>query len=98
MGGLGGHTSGDIFLCFATGNQGLVSSYKLSDPTLSVALRMLSNNHITVLFEAVVEATEEAILNAMLAAETTTGINGNTVYALPHDRLVEVMAKYRPHT
>jgi D-aminopeptidase len=96
MGGLGGHTSGDIFLCFATGNQGLVSSYKLADPTLSVPLRMLSNNHITVLFEAVVEATEEAILNAMVAAETMTGINGNTVYALPHDRLVEVIAKYAP--
>jgi D-aminopeptidase len=96
VGGLGGHTSGDIFLCFATGNQGLVSSYKLNDPTLSVSLRMLSNNHITALFEATVEATEEAILNAMIAAETTTGINGNTVYALPHERLLEVMEKYAP--
>jgi D-aminopeptidase len=96
MGGLGGHTSGDIFLCFATGNEGLISSYKLDDPTLSVPVKMLSNNHITALFEAVVEATEEAILNAMVAAETTTGINGNRVYALPHDRLVEVMERYRP--
>ena len=98
MGGLGGHTSGDIFLCFATGNSGLISSYKMDDPTLAVPVKMLSNNHITALFEAVVEATEEAILNAMVAAETTTGINGNTVYALPHDRLVEVMEKYRPRT
>jgi len=57
---------------------------------------MLSNNHITPLFEAVVEATEEAILNALVAAETMTGINGNTVHRLPHDRLVEVMAAYRP--
>ena len=57
---------------------------------------MLSNNHITALFEATVEATEEAILNAMVAAETMTGIDGNTAYALPHDRLLEVMAKYRP--
>jgi D-aminopeptidase len=96
MGGLGGHTSGDIFLCFATGNSGLVSSYKMDDPTLAVPVKMLSNNHITALFEAVVEATEEAILNAMVAAETMTGTNGNTVYALPHDRLVEVMEKYRP--
>ena len=96
MGGLGGHTSGDIFLCFATGNQGLISSYKLNDPTLSVPLRMLSNNHITALFEATVEATEEAILNAMVGAETMTGINGNTVYALPHAQLLEVMEKYAP--
>jgi D-aminopeptidase len=96
MGGLGGHTSGDIFLCFATGNSGLISSYKMDDPTLSVPVKMLSNNHITPLFEAVVEATEEAILNAMVSATTTTGINGHTVYALPHDRLVEVMEKYRP--
>jgi len=96
MGGLGAHTSGDIFLCFATGNQGLISSYKLNDPTLTVPLTMLSNNHITPLFEAVVEATEEAILNALVAAETMTGINGNTVHRLPHDRLVEVMAAYRP--
>jgi len=96
MGGLGSHSSGDIFLCFATGNQGLISSYKMNDPTLTVPLKMLSNNHITPLFEAVVEATEEAILNALVAAETMTGINGHTVYALPHDRLVEVMAKYRP--
>jgi D-aminopeptidase len=96
MGGLGGHTSGDIFLCFATGNSGLVSSYKMDDPRLAVPVKMLSNNHITALFEAVVEATEEAILNAMVAADTMTGISGNTVYALPHDRLVEVMEKYKP--
>jgi len=68
----------------------------MDDPRLAVPVKMLSNNHITALFEAVVEATEEAILNAMVAADTMTGISGNTVYALPHDRLVEVMEKYRP--
>ena len=93
---LGGHTSGDIFLCFATGNSGLVSSYKMDDPTLAVPVKMLLEQPHHPLFEAVVEATEEAILNAMVAATTTTGINGNTVYALPHDRLLEVMEKYKP--
>ena len=55
---------------------------------------MLANQHLSALFEAVVQATEEAIVNAMVAAETMTGINGNTVYALPHDRLRLVLAKY----
>ena len=55
---------------------------------------MLSNNQINPVFAATVNATEEAIINAMVAAETMTGVNGNTVYALPHDRLKQVMKKY----
>ena len=53
--------------------------------------------HHAVLFEAVVEATEEAIVNALVAAETMNGRDGNTAYKLPHDRLIEVMNNYR-HT
>ena len=54
---------------------------------------MLSNDHNTGLFLATVQATEEAIVNALVAAETMTGINGNTVYALPHDRLRDALRK-----
>ena len=55
---------------------------------------MLSNDQLTPLFAAVVQATEESILNALVAAKTMTGINGNKVFALPHDRLKEVLKKY----
>jgi L-aminopeptidase/D-esterase-like protein len=88
MGGLGGNTSGDIFLAFSTANPGAASR------DVAANLQMLPNDQITPLFAATVEAVEEAILNAMVAAETMTGINGNTAHALPHDRLVEVLRKY----
>ena len=55
---------------------------------------MLDNEGIDPLFAATAQATEEAIVNALVAAETMTGINGNTVYALPRDRLVEALQKY----
>ncbi len=55
---------------------------------------MLPNDRINPVFLATVQATEEAIINAMIAAETMTGGDGNTVYAIPHDRLKEVMRKY----
>jgi D-aminopeptidase len=55
---------------------------------------MLPNDRINPIFLATVQATEEAIINAMIAAETMTGVNGNTVFAIPHDRLKEVMKKY----
>ena len=57
-------------------------------------LKMLPNEKIGPLFRATVDATEEAIVNALIAAETMTGINGNKVHALPHDRLREVLKKY----
>jgi len=90
-GGGGENSSGDIFLAFATGNRGL--SPEGASP-LSVPLRMLHDDHISELFWAAIEATEEAILNSMLAAETMTGRDGITFHALPHDRLVEVMRRY----
>jgi D-aminopeptidase len=55
---------------------------------------MLPNERIDPIFLAAVQATEEAIINAMVAAETMEGINGNTVYAIPHDRLRAVLEKY----
>jgi L-aminopeptidase/D-esterase-like protein len=58
-------------------------------------LAMLPNERITPLFNATAQATEEAIVNALVAAETMTGVDGHTVYALPHDRLRAVLRKYQ---
>jgi L-aminopeptidase/D-esterase-like protein len=55
---------------------------------------MLSNDRINGIFDATVQATEEAIINALVAAETMSGVNGRTVEALPHDRLRAVMKQY----
>jgi D-aminopeptidase len=94
MGGTGSHSSGDLFLCFATGNRGLPHTTFVRDPRLAADVRSVNDHVISPLFEAVIEATEEAILNAMIAAETMTGRDGITAHALPHDRLVEVMAAH----
>ncbi len=88
MGGLGEDSSGDIFLAFSTANPGAASD------TAAAALIMLPNERINPVFEAAVGATEEAIVNAMLAAETMTGADGNRVFALPPARLVAAMRKY----
>jgi D-aminopeptidase len=93
-GGFGEHTSGDIFLAFSTGNRGLPASEYSDESPLTVPLMMLSNTYITDLFDAVVEATEEAIVNTLLAAQTMTGRDGVTAYALDHDRLIDVMRHY----
>ena len=87
-GGIGGNSSGDIFIAFSTANSGA------GKETTVANVKMLPNDRINPIFAATVQATEEAIINAMVAAETMTGINGNTVYAIPHDRLKEVMRKY----
>ena len=84
-GGIGARSSGDFGLCFATGNRRLDSD----EPELQ--LRMLNDGRIDPIYEAVIDAVEESILNALLAAETMTGRNGNTVYALPHDSLLEAL-------
>lgn len=88
MGGTGGNSSGDIFIAFSTANQ----DAKKTRETATVS--MLPNEMINPIFNATVDATEEAIVNALVAAETMTGANGNTVYALPHDRLREVLKRY----
>jgi D-aminopeptidase len=84
-----GNTSGDIFLAFSTANV-----IPQQDPPKVLEARLLSTDEINPVFRAVVEATEESVINALMKAETMTGINGNTVHALPYDRLAAVMAKY----
>jgi D-aminopeptidase len=90
-GGGGEHDSGDIFLAFATGNRNL----RAEDHSDAITrdLVMLDDDHITALFWAAIEATEEAIVNSLLAARTMSG-NGVTFHALPVDRLLEVMRRY----
>jgi D-aminopeptidase len=96
MGGVGAHSSGDFFVCFATGNRDVLPDPEddRAEMPRTVDVGMLSDPHITPLFEAVVDATEEAIVNALLAARTMTGRDGVTAHALPRDRLLDVMAKY----
>ena len=88
VGGIGANSSGDIFLAFATGNRGLPGA-KASAPLLA-SCQMVANDRMTPLFEACAEATEEAILNALCMATTTTGIEGRTMHALPLDRVREI--------
>jgi D-aminopeptidase len=90
-GGIGANSSGDIFLAFSTGNRGLGAS---GESTGIRPVQMLLNEKITVLFEAVAEAVEEAIVNALCSATTMTGADGRTAHAIPLDRLCEVMRKY----
>jgi D-aminopeptidase len=94
VGSVGGHSSGDLFVCFATGNDLPLDTAAEAPARSTVPVTMLSDGHITRLFEACVDATEEAVLNALLAAETMTGRDGITAYALPHDRLADAMARY----
>jgi D-aminopeptidase len=93
-GGVGEHYSGDIFIAFSTANRGLPAVEMGDTSPLTVTLTMLSNPHITSLFDAVVEATEEAIVNALLAAETMTGRDGITAHALGADRLAALMRRH----
>jgi D-aminopeptidase len=91
MGSYASHGSGDLFVAFATGNRDLSRHAGEDDPRETVELRMVVDEHINPLLEAVAEATEEAIVNALLAAETMTGRDGITAHALDHDRLREIM-------
>jgi D-aminopeptidase len=93
-GGVGEHTSGDLFIAFATGNRGMTSGELGASEPLTVPLRMLSNAYITPLFDAVVEATEEAIVNAILQAGTMVGRDGITAHGLDAERLVEVLRDF----
>jgi L-aminopeptidase/D-esterase-like protein len=88
MGGRGENSSGDIFIAFSTANPEAARATGLA------TLTMLPNEAINPLLRATVDATEEAIVNAMIAAEDMVGINGNKVYAIPHQRLQEVLKKY----
>jgi D-aminopeptidase len=92
-GGTGGHTSGDLFIAFATGND--LAPDDEDRPSIRIdAVRSAGDGTIDALFDGVIEATEEAIVNALVAAETMVGRDGITAHALPHDRLLEVMRRY----
>jgi len=93
-GGGGEHSSGDLMIAFSTANHEKLASYKMDQPPDAFDVTMLPDGAITELFWATIEATEEAILNALIAAETSVGRDGVIAYALPHDALVDVMARY----
>lgn len=90
MGSMSGDGSGDIFLAFSTGNRDV----ERADGTAPLPVLAFPNSEISRLFTGVVEATEEAIVNAICMATTTTGANNRVAHAIPLDRLTEVMAKY----
>ncbi len=89
VGGRGENGSGDIFIAFSTGNPGAFQREKFAK------LDELPNDLINPLFEATVQAVEEAIINAMVAAETMEGINGNKAYGLPHRLVIDLLKKYK---
>ena len=87
-GSISGNSSGDIFIAFSTANP-----HADAEPGPNT-VKTVSNERISPLFSATVEATEEAIVNAMVGAKTMTGIDGRTVIALPHDKLQQTLKKY----
>jgi D-aminopeptidase len=89
-GSLGGNGSGDIFLAFSSANPNTARG----DENGLAAIHALSNDHLDPVFFAAVHATEEAIINSMIAAETLTGRDGLTVRAIPHNELREVLKRY----
>ena len=95
MGSTANHSSGDIVLAFATGNRGLATT---DEPGVAAPVthdvRMVPDNRMTPLFKATVEATEAAIVNALLSADTLTGRDDITAHALDHERLLDVMARF----
>ncbi|HTS15495.1 MAG TPA: P1 family peptidase [Candidatus Sulfotelmatobacter sp.] len=92
VGGTGANDSGDLILAFSTAQRG-VTAVERDGPV--VILRALAIDHLDPLFVAVIEATEEAIWNALVAASTMTGRDGITAHAIPHDRLLEVWHRAR---
>jgi L-aminopeptidase/D-esterase-like protein len=88
VGGTGGNGSGDIFIAFSTANQKAFS--RNSETTIS----LFSNDMMNSLFTATIQATEEAIINALVAGKTMKGINDNTVPGLPHDAVLKILKDY----
>ncbi|MGB4772837.1 MAG: P1 family peptidase [Chitinophagaceae bacterium] len=88
VGGYGQNGSGDIFIAFSTANTNAFQREAFSNAVI------LPNDEINPLFEATAQATEEAIVNALVAAETMEGINGNKSFALPHQKVVDILKKY----
>jgi L-aminopeptidase/D-esterase-like protein len=88
MGGIAGMGSGDLFLAFSTAATGTADARRVAK------VEMLAEQAIDPIYEATVQATEEAITNAMVAARTMTGADGYRVPALPHEALREVLARH----
>jgi len=88
VGGRGENGSGDIFIAFSTANEAAFNREKV------VGVKQFPNDRINPLFEGTVQAVEEAIINALVAADTMEGINGNITYALPHKKVIELLRKY----
>jgi D-aminopeptidase len=88
MGSYAGDGSGDIFVAFSTANAGALTQGPFA------SAEFLENSEMDALFEATVQATEEAIVNALVAARDMTGEGGRYAKALPHDALVELLARY----
>src|SRR4051794_7402399 len=89
-GGAGEDGSGDLMLCFATGNRGLAAL--IEEGGREIPVRTVANARMNALFDAVIDATEEAILNAMLASPTMRGHRGTVVYGLEPDALLHALA------
>ncbi|MCK0155785.1 P1 family peptidase [Cellulophaga sp. F20128] len=88
VGGRGSNGSGDIFLAFSTANENAF------DRDQTTTVKSMPNDQLMPVFEATVQAVEEAIINAMVAAETMEGINGNKAFAIPHELLIATLKKY----
>jgi len=87
-GAIGGNGSGDIFIAFSTANKNAFSY------TEDEQVTTMPNEKMNALFTATIQATEEAIINALFAGETMEGINGNRVYGLPKEKVLEIMKKF----
>jgi D-aminopeptidase len=87
-GGIGGNGSGDIFIAFSTANPHAFSN------TENRQVETIPNDRINPLLTATIEATEEAIINALFAGQTLTGINGNTVHGMPKEAVLRILKQY----
>ncbi|MCC8379612.1 P1 family peptidase [Xenorhabdus sp. PB30.3] len=88
VGGVARNTSGEIFIAFSTANNDAFSREDIK------TIKILPNDKLDPLYEATVSATEEAIINAMFAAETMVGRNGNTSYSIPKDRVIKILKRH----
>jgi len=94
VGGGGEHSSGDLFVAFSTGNRGKLPNHKVETGRDTIEVAMAGDGGMSDLFWGAIEATEEAILNALVAARTMTGRDGITAHALDHERLIDIMSRY----
>jgi D-aminopeptidase len=92
VGGAGEHWSGDVFVAFATGNRDLPNGDYGAESPVAVRISMTANAFLDPLYDAAIEATEEAILNALLAASTMTGRDGIVAHALAPEALLKAIA------